>query len=158
MPAPSCRRASASRTSLLSVEVERKQPPRDGVEAALKTATDALLSELGPEGFWTGYLSSSALSTATAVAALSAVDRANHVDENDALREGGLRWLAANQNADGGWGDTTRSKSNISTTALCWAAMGVGAHQDRYAAVAERAVGWLSKASGTRGDVREHLP
>ena len=36
----------------------------------------------------------------------------------------GLRWLVANQNADGGWGDTVLSKSNISTTALCWAAFG----------------------------------
>jgi squalene-hopene/tetraprenyl-beta-curcumene cyclase len=66
------------------------------------------------------------------VVALSAVDRARGNAEHEALREGGLRWLAANQNHDGGWGDTTKSKSNISTTALCWAALGMGTHAERY--------------------------
>jgi squalene-hopene/tetraprenyl-beta-curcumene cyclase len=39
------------------------------------------------------------------------------------LIRNGAAWLAAHQNADGGWGDTTDSISNISTTALCWAAL-----------------------------------
>ena len=92
------------------------------LQSALKRATDALVRELKPEGHWVGKLSSSALSTATAVTALSNVDRATHA----ALIDGGLRWLAENRNADGGWGDTVKSKSNISTTALCWAAFGGG--------------------------------
>ena len=33
------------------------------------------------------------------------------------LIDSGLAWLTAHQNDDGGWGDTVRSKSNISTTA-----------------------------------------
>ena len=70
-------------------------------------------------GHWTGELSSSALSTATAIIALHEMKRSQH----NPLIAGGLRWLMATQNADGGWGDTTRSKSNISTTALCWAAI-----------------------------------
>jgi len=39
------------------------------------------------------------------------------------LIEGGAGWLAAHQNADGGWGDTVLSASNLSTTLLCWAAL-----------------------------------
>jgi squalene-hopene/tetraprenyl-beta-curcumene cyclase len=93
-------------------------PDRARIRAALERATSALLAEMCPAGHWVGELSSSALSTATAVVALAAVDSAKHA----ALIRGGLRWLAANQNADGGWGDTERSKSNISTTALCTAA------------------------------------
>lgn len=44
---------------------------KDRVVAALKVATQHLLEEMGPNGFWEGYLSSSALSTATAVIALA---------------------------------------------------------------------------------------
>ncbi len=86
------------------------------LQNALLTATRALLSEMNERGHWTGELSSSALSTATAVVALKTM----RTDES--LVERGIRWLLENQNADGGWGDTTRSKSNLSTTALCWAA------------------------------------
>jgi len=37
------------------------------------------------------------------------------------LAQGGLDWLARHQNIDGGWGDTTKSISNISTTMLAHA-------------------------------------
>ena len=43
-------------------------PPR--LRAALEKATAALLAERNAQGFWEGELSSSALSTATAVTAL----------------------------------------------------------------------------------------
>jgi squalene-hopene/tetraprenyl-beta-curcumene cyclase len=120
----------------------------------LETLTNAratLLAARGPHGHWEGELSSSALSTATAVFALHQVverlgDRpggggAGGATGSDAsaasggtglspglartagrLIRQGLGWLALNQNADGGWGDTTASFSNISTTCLCWAA------------------------------------
>ena len=61
----------------------------------------------------------SALSTATAVIALHCVDPAAHADDIAA----GAAWLAQHQNNDGGWGDTVKSKSNISTTILCWSAL-----------------------------------
>lgn len=61
---------------------------------------EALLAERGPAGHWTGELSRSALSTATAVAALAGVDREAHAG----LIHGGLDWLAAHANPDGGWG------------------------------------------------------
>jgi squalene-hopene/tetraprenyl-beta-curcumene cyclase len=111
--------------------------------AALHRATAALLAELGSAGHWTGQLSSSALSTATAMVALSAVD----VVANAELIRGGLRWLAANVNADGGWGDTTESKSNISTTALCWAAFGAAKADAEFRAVVDGAAKWLDRES-----------
>src|SRR5436190_245894 len=74
-----------------------------------------------PAGHWVGELSSSALSTATAVCALTLADRDRHLPSIQA----GLGWLARHLNPDGGWGDTVFSKSNISTTALGWAALGL---------------------------------
>ena len=111
------------------------------LRAALHTATEALMAEMGPQGFWTGELSSSALSTATAVTALATLDRVAHA----ALIVRGLRWLAEHQNADGGWGDTTRSKSNISTTALCWAAFGAARADEDFCNTIEKAQRWLGE-------------
>jgi squalene-hopene/tetraprenyl-beta-curcumene cyclase len=93
------------------------------LDAAFQTVLAALLAERTPEGHWVGELSTSALSTATAVSALALVQKATASHRSfDSLIAGGLKWLAAHQNADGGWGDTVRSFSNISTTMLCRAA------------------------------------
>jgi len=89
------------------------------VHRLLDNARDRLLSERVPGGHWEGKLSTSALSTATAVLALHVVDPKGHAE----LIENGLHWLVKNQNKDGGWGDTTLSFSNISTTLLCRAAL-----------------------------------
>lgn len=115
---------------------------RSRLDAALAKATQALLAELNPAGHWTGGLSSSALSTATATVALGAVDREKHRE----LIDGGLRWLAQHQNADGGWGDTVKSRSNISTTALCWAVMSTSAEHAESTARAEE---WLTRVAGS---------
>ncbi|MCP4847975.1 MAG: squalene--hopene cyclase [Verrucomicrobiaceae bacterium] len=72
------------------------------------------------DGYWTGDLSSSALSTATALQALCLTDSGNSGD----LIEKGFKWLSRNQNEDGGWGDTTKSFSNLPTTLLAWSALG----------------------------------
>ncbi len=73
------------------------------------------ISSISPEGCWEGCLSSSALATALAAYALFLYDRTKYSN----LINGAADWLAGNQNADGGWGDTPRSKSNLSTTLLC---------------------------------------
>jgi squalene-hopene/tetraprenyl-beta-curcumene cyclase len=78
-----------------------------------------LLSLRNAAGHWEGELSSSALSTATAVVALTLVDSREH----EKRIADGVRWLIGKQNADGGWGDTTISKTNLSTTLLCWSAL-----------------------------------
>jgi len=112
------------------------------LRTALQMATDALLAELTPSGHWAGELSSSSLSTATAVVALVTVAGKEDAD----LIRGGLRWLAAHQNSDGGWGDTVRSKSNISTTALCWAAFGAASKDEGFGEVVACATAWLAAA------------
>ncbi len=95
-----------------------------------------------------GELSSSALSTATAVTALSLMQRSANLSAAGAIAAG-LTWLARHQNADGGWGDTLQSLSNLSTTTLCWAAFGAAPGGDTHhpEAVAQ-AVGWLTKTVG----------
>ena len=118
-------------------------------ERALRTATAALLSEIGPEGYWTGELSSSALSTATALIALSNLAPPQRLPGDAALVSSGLRWLVASQNPDGGWGDTTLSRSNISTTALVWAAFGATQSDTHHALAMERCRLWLQAACGS---------
>lgn len=118
---------------------------RQRLEAAHRVATQALLAELGPSGHWVGELSSSALSTATAVTALATVDRPTDAG----LIRSGLDWLAAHANADGGWGDTVRSRSNLSTTALVWAAFGAARADAAYPDTLARAVSYLERTAGS---------
>jgi squalene-hopene/tetraprenyl-beta-curcumene cyclase len=93
------------------------------LEHAYQEALAGLLAERVSEGHWNGELSTSALSTATALSALALVRKSTAAHGSfDALIRGGLLWLAEHQNADGGWGDTVVSFSNISTTMLCRAA------------------------------------
>ena len=60
----------------------------------------------------------------------------------------GLEWLAKNANGDGGWGDTTRSFSNLSTTALCWSAFGLAGGDERYPEVVAAAERWIVQNAG----------
>jgi squalene-hopene/tetraprenyl-beta-curcumene cyclase len=127
------------------------------LEAAYQTALAALLKERHPDGCWVGELSTSALSTATAVMALHlARAQAPEMYDHQALIDGGLAWLGKHQNADGGWGDTDKSFSNISTTMLCRAALYLC---NRHAACAEtvrRCEQWLFKRHGnTPGQLAE---
>ncbi len=121
------------------------------LRTAREQAVAALLAERTPQGYWVGELSSSALSTATAVCALAVWTRQGGpaTAEHARLMDLGLRWLAAHANADGGWGDTDRSFSNLSTTTLVWAAFGAtpGATM-QYAAVMDRAEAWLARHAG----------
>jgi squalene-hopene/tetraprenyl-beta-curcumene cyclase len=125
---------------------------RARIEQAKATAVTALLHERNSAGHWTGELSASALSTATAVTALTLVARAESEAAprlSDPIARG-FRWLIEHQNADGGWGDTTRSISNISTTTLVWAALNLAPEStpgvEYSARSAER---WLARATGS---------
>jgi squalene-hopene/tetraprenyl-beta-curcumene cyclase len=121
----------------------------DPIRETLANARRALLAARGPHGHWEGELSSSALSTATAVFALSLHARsAGGTDARRQLIAAGLRWLADHQNPDGGWGDTVLSFSNISTTALCWAVLNIP-EATAFTDAATKAEGWLRAAAGS---------
>ena len=119
------------------------------LQAACDRASRALIEELDSTGHWTGRLSSSALSTATAVVALSLADREGQIANPNSPIARGLAWLSEHANDDGGWGDTTFSLSNLSTTTLCWAAFGAVTESERaYAPAVRRAEQWLMKHVG----------
>jgi squalene-hopene/tetraprenyl-beta-curcumene cyclase len=112
---------------------------------AFANARRRLLDARTPAGYWEGHLSSSALSTATASFALTLFAR----DARDAaLADAGVRWLVGHQNADGGWGDTVDSPSNISTTVLCWSALGPNESRTDVRFAAGRAADWIARAAG----------
>jgi squalene-hopene/tetraprenyl-beta-curcumene cyclase len=128
----------------------------DRLRKAYETARADLLAERIPAGHWVGELSSSALSTATAVSALSAV--AEHADaaQVDAgslqtLIAGGLAWLGGDQNPDGGWGDTDRSHSNLSTTMLVRAAFHLAGAAERHAEMLRSAEKYIDAQGGIPG-------
>lgn len=109
----------------------------------------ALLEQRNDAGHWEGHLSSSALATATAIVAIGAARQAGIAHpQADALIDDGIRWLVATRTADGGWGDTPDSVSNLSTTALVWSALAFGNTPD--AARAEKeAADWVHRAIGS---------
>ncbi|HVC96919.1 MAG TPA: prenyltransferase/squalene oxidase repeat-containing protein [Pirellulales bacterium] len=135
----------------------------DRLQRAAQAARRDLLARRGPTGHWVGELSSSALSTATAVSALALVRRhvpatigpARHAaDDEGKLSElivGGLSWLADAQNADGGWGDTDRSLSNIATTMLVRAAFQLTCVPADRPNMLERADAYIKSQGGIAG-------
>ena len=139
-------------------------PPRaDGIETlrrrgdlshALDALCDRLLEAMHPDGFWEGRLSASALSTATAVSALSLADTGN----DQAHITAGVTWLLEHQNADRGWGDTTDSPSNLATTLLAVAALKLaaeaGVSDPRVASAADGAHQYLAaRAAGNPHEI-----
>jgi squalene-hopene/tetraprenyl-beta-curcumene cyclase len=120
------------------------EPDTSAIGRTLASARRRLLEARVSAGHWEGDLSSSALSTATAVCALELLRRHRaHPPENLAeLVRAGLEWLAGHQNQDGGFGDTANSPSNISTTTLVWASLGMVPGQE---AAFARAEAWLTK-------------
>ncbi len=121
-----------------------------------------LLGERNAAGTWEGRLADSALSTATAVSALSLVERQRRWqdgNQSSALPDGpvsqaivhGLRWLAKQQNADGGWGDTDLSHSNIATTMLALAAFHLTGIPAESTELLERAERYLVSQGGIKG-------
>ena len=82
---------------------------REKLRHSLCAVREHLIGAIGEDPCWHGRLSSSALATATAVTALAVID----TDKYANLIASGLGWLCSNVNADGGWGDTAVSESNI---------------------------------------------
>ena len=110
---------------------------------------DRLLAARGPDGHWTGTLSASALSTATALAALRLMDDRGGTGDHHGRIAAGTRWLGATQLPDGSWGDTAASPGNLSTTILCWSVLAALAESGgTSSAVVGRAAGWIARKAG----------
>lgn len=118
----------------------------DSLETAIHRTRAHLLSLQHGATHWQGELASSALSTATACVALHGVDAGGH----ERWIHAGTCWLVEHQNADGGWGDTPVSKSNLSTTLLCWSALHLchAEGEAKRSALAE-AEGWITTRTGS---------
>ncbi|MCU0879322.1 MAG: squalene--hopene cyclase, partial [Pirellulaceae bacterium] len=146
----------------------------DRLRAAYEQAKGELLAERTPDGHWVGELSSSALSTATAVSALAVVrknvgGRKSKVERRegvaaatfdlepstfDDLIARGVAYLAGQQNDDGGFGDTDLSHSNIATTYLVVAALHLAGAAKEHRELLARADAYL-ESKGRLAGLRE---
>lgn len=104
--------------------------------------TRRLLAERADDGRWVGRLASSALSTAVGGFALSRVDSGRNAGPAGRA----LEWLTTHVNADGGWGDTVDSPSNLSTTLLAWSALGLAG--ERHRETIYHAGEWMARRTG----------
>jgi squalene-hopene/tetraprenyl-beta-curcumene cyclase len=146
----------------------------DRLLAAWHRLRDDLLAERTPDGHWIGELATSALSTATAVSALCLArgtkcgDRGSGLGARDSITPnpesripspeslssliaGGLAYLVSHQNADGGWGDTDKSYSNIATTMLAIAAIHLAGGASEHAALLARANAYVDAEGRLQG-------
>jgi len=115
-------------------------PSYNQIQSLKQKLDDHIISLQNEDGYWNGRLSSSALSTAIAVFALWKYDAKKY---NTSIQQG-LNWLVNNSNLDGGWGDTIRSKSNLSTTLLAWACLSIVKNDPTYANCIYHAENWLT--------------
>lgn len=115
-------------------------------------AIDELLDQRESGGWWEGELSTSPLSTATAVMALQqAVIRKCDTPGSEQFPDlicNGLQWLVDHQHEDGGWGDTVVSISNISTTMLVNAVFHATATTHQYRRQVESSQSYIDDAGG----------
>ncbi|HAU37477.1 MAG TPA: hypothetical protein DCX07_07125, partial [Phycisphaerales bacterium] len=114
------------------------------IRATLDETRRRLLAARTAGGAWRGELSSSALATATAVAALATIDPRAHA----APLARGVRWLVEHANADGGWGDTPQSRSNLPTTTLVWSALAMSPDGEKPSALLARCEAYLAERCG----------
>lgn len=143
------------------------------VESAYARCRDFLLAERSAAGHWVGELSTSALSTATAISGLHQMRQngglvdllpadlsPDGADENapasldsvvDQVILRGCQWLLAHQNDDGGFGDTSRSHSNIATTYLVLAAWEMSGFALQHAHPTRQAWGYVESQGSWDG-------
>lgn len=131
---------------------------RGRIQSAYERVRDDLLARRTEKGHWVGRLSSSALSTSTAVSALSLylknIGEPSGKEKKErlsALIHDALSWLLADQNPDGGWGDTPESPSNISTTILVKCAIHLAQKAEDYSQELFRADAFIEKHGGIEG-------
>ena len=82
-------------------------------------AIQRLMKSRSEDGMWRGSLSSSAISTAVSVFALQRIDAEKYRAQIDA----GVNWLRQTMKADGSWGDSVESPSNMTATLLTYVSL-----------------------------------
>lgn len=82
-------------------------------------ALQRLMRSRSADGMWRGSLSSSAISTAVSVFALQRIDAVKYQAQIDA----GVQWLHTTMKADGTWGDSVESPSNMTATLLTYVSL-----------------------------------
>ncbi len=85
----------------------------------IKVTSEALLSKREEGKIWRGKLSSSAISTSVSVFALHEIDAQTY----DRQIADGVAWLQRTMKADGSWGDSIESPSNLTATLLTYASL-----------------------------------
>jgi squalene-hopene/tetraprenyl-beta-curcumene cyclase len=126
------------------------------LRAGYRKVRDELLAERTEDGHWVGELSSSALSTATAISALSTaqaatVGRRLEPAAVEDIVSAGVAWLIKQQNTDGGFGDTDLSHSNIATTYLVVAALHLAGVANEHAELIQRSNAYIESKGGLNG-------
>jgi prenyltransferase beta subunit len=110
----------------------------------LKIISQQLLAQRNERGFWDGQLSSSALGVAVSIVAFHFSDALKY--ENEIKRA--IQWLVRNQNADGGFGDSPESLSNISTSLLAYSALYVTKNEGQVSSPTIEALSMYLKQAG----------
>ena len=82
-------------------------------------ALQRLMKSRSEDGMWRGSLSSSAISTAVSVFALQRIDANQYRTQIDV----GVNWLHHTMKADGSWGDSVESPSNMTATLLTYVSL-----------------------------------
>ena len=126
------------------------------LESAYRVVQDHIKTARLPAGHWEGELSSSALSTATAISTMSFYLGA---PESDASQfpvisrqiKCGIAWMLTQQNGDGGWGDTPENYSNISTTMLVVAALHAAGRAEEFDSQIQFAEEYIESCGGIDG-------
>ena len=89
------------------------------IDEMIKATSEALLSKREEGKIWRGSLSSSAISTSVSVFALHEIDAKKYERQ---VAEG-IAWLQQTMKADGSWGDSIESPSNLTATLLTYASL-----------------------------------
>ena len=122
------------------------------LQPGLNGLQNLLLAERTPSGHWVGQLAESALSTATAISALSFyLDAKPSGTDSYRIRiccSQGMNWLLENQNSDGGWGDTVLNYSNISTSMLVLASLHACGRSDDLSDEVNQLQSYIDSAGG----------
>lgn len=113
---------------------------KTSIQESFTELSTLLLQKRNADGFWDGRLSSSALGVAVAVTALHFYDKTGNVS----AIASGLNWLRQNMNADGGFGDSPTSQSNVSTSLLCFATAKVTSVDHSNTELIEKLTGYLN--------------